>query len=283
MGMAANFTASDAAQHTGDLGNVQNNGLDRLGSSDCLFQTDIGIERRLEVQSALFQVGDVLSAHREDEDHSCCRYCVCDHEDAPSVPAARREERQIDLLRPSNYEWLFGGYTLFAQHIPGYRRNRGQCEENRTSQREGNCKSHRPKHDSFHSGECENGEEYYEYVLLYTDNCLVISERANSVLRGEIGKYFELKEESIGKPSQYLGGILREVELENGATCWAFGSTQYVKAAVMNAATYLKKKGLSLPAKAPNPLKDGYRPEIDLTSELKGDDAWYYHSLIGVL
>ena len=40
--------------------------------------------------------------------------------------------------------------------------------------------------------------EYYEYVLIYTDDCLVVSYRVEAVLRNEIGKYFELKEESIG-------------------------------------------------------------------------------------
>ena len=30
-------------------------------------------------------------------------------------------------------------------------------------------------------------EEYYEYVLLYTDDCLVISDQAESILRNEIG------------------------------------------------------------------------------------------------
>jgi len=57
--------------------------------------------------------------------------------------------------------------------------------------------------------------EYYEYVLLYTDNCLSISENAENNLRKEIGKYFKLKEESIGSPSQYLGGKLAQVTLEN--------------------------------------------------------------------
>ena len=71
----------------------------------------------------------------------------------------------------------------------------------------------------------KNGEKYYEYVLLYTGGCLVLSERAESILRDEIGKYFELKEESIVKSSQYLGGKLREVELENGTQCSAFSST----------------------------------------------------------
>ena len=49
------------------------------------------------------------------------------------------------------------------------------------------------------------GEEYYEYVLLYVDEVIVISEHAERVLRDEIGEQWELKEESIGPPSKYLG------------------------------------------------------------------------------
>jgi hypothetical protein len=60
------------------------------------------------------------------------------------------------------------------------------------------------------------GEEYYEYVLLYVDDVLVISERAKAILWKEIGKYWEIKEGSIGPPTKYLGGKLREVELANG-------------------------------------------------------------------
>jgi hypothetical protein len=52
------------------------------------------------------------------------------------------------------------------------------------------------------------GEEYYEYVLLYVDDVLVISKNADNVLRKEIGQHFVLREESIGPPSQYLGGKL---------------------------------------------------------------------------
>jgi hypothetical protein len=36
------------------------------------------------------------------------------------------------------------------------------------------------------------GEVYYEYVLLYVDDVLVISERAEKVLRTEIGQHFVL-------------------------------------------------------------------------------------------
>ena len=60
------------------------------------------------------------------------------------------------------------------------------------------------------------GEEYYEYVLLYVDDLLVISEKAEVVLRKEIGKDWVLKEDSIGPPSKYLGGKLREVILTSG-------------------------------------------------------------------
>ena len=129
----------------------------------------------------------------------------------------------------------------------------------------------------------DDGTVYYEYVLLYVDDCLVISDNAEKVLREEIGSMWELKKESIGPPSLYLGGTMRQVELENGQTVWAFGSAQYVKAAVQNVEEYLAKKGKSLPAKATTPLSSQYRPEMDTTEELGPDDAAYYQSLIGVL
>ena len=68
---------------------------------------------------------------------------------------------------------------------------------------------------------------YYEYILLYADDVLSIGENAERVLRQEIGKYFELKEESIGPPKIYLGGRVGKVHLENGAKAWSFSSSQY--------------------------------------------------------
>jgi hypothetical protein len=85
------------------------------------------------------------------------------------------------------------------------------------------------------------GEEYYEYVLLYVDNVLVISENAEAVMRIEIGKYWKIKEELIGPLTKYLGGKLCEVELETGVKAWAFGSQQYVQTAVTNVCDHLAK------------------------------------------
>ena len=92
-----------------------------------------------------------------------------------------------------------------------------------------------------------------------------------------------MKESSIGPPTQYLGGKLRELELENDQKCWAFGSKQYVEAVVKNVIEYLKKRGEGLAAKAVTLMTSGYRPEIDITPDLGEADAEYFHSLIGVL
>mmetsp|Transcript_6374 Transcript_6374/g.9807 ORF Transcript_6374/g.9807 Transcript_6374/m.9807 type:complete len:148 (+) Transcript_6374:738-1181(+) len=130
--------------------------------------------------------------------------------------------------------------------------------------------------------------EYYECILLYTDDALVVSENAESVLRNELGGYFELKQESIRVPKIYLGGSVRKVELENGVEAWAFGSSQYVQAAVKNVQTLLQKDHNAcwkdgVLTSPDSPLPTSYRPELDISPELKTTKAAYYQSLIGVL
>jgi hypothetical protein len=131
-----------------------------------------------------------------------------------------------------------------------------------------------------------NGQEYYDFVLLYTDDALAIGEYAERILREEVGRYFIMKEESIGPPKLYLGGHVRKVQLDNGVECWAFGSSQYVRAAVANVETYLAKQKVmkwKLPKTAETPMQTSYRPELDVSPELGPNEASYYQSLIGVL
>ena len=54
---------------------------------------------------------------------------------------------------------------------------------------------------------------YYEYVVLYMYDYLVISDNAENILCDEIGNSFKLKDKSIGDPGKYLGGKLRKVKL----------------------------------------------------------------------
>ena len=86
-----------------------------------------------------------------------------------------------------------------------------------------------------------DGTPCYDYVLLYVDDALVVSDNAESILQGEIGKYFELKEASIGPPKMYLGAGIRKVKLDNGLDAWAASSSQYVQAAVRNVEEYIEK------------------------------------------
>ena len=61
-----------------------------------------------------------------------------------------------------------------------------------------------------------NGTDYYDFVLLYTNDTLVISENAEQVLRNDLGRYFEPKEKFIGPPKIYQGGSTRKFKPENG-------------------------------------------------------------------
>ena len=49
-----------------------------------------------------------------------------------------------------------------------------------------------------------NGTNYYEFILLYTDNALVISENAKQVLHKDLDQYFKLKKNPLDPPKYIL-------------------------------------------------------------------------------
>lgn len=129
----------------------------------------------------------------------------------------------------------------------------------------------------------DDGTDYYEYLLLYVDDCLAISHRAVHNLH-EIGKYFTLKPGSIGPPKIYLGGKVSKVVLPNGIEAHAFSSTQYVRESVKNVEAYMKKKNYVFTHKTISvPIPGSYHPELDGTEELDDEESSYYQSLIGIL
>ena len=127
-----------------------------------------------------------------------------------------------------------------------------------------------------------DGLEYYEYVLLYTDATFVIIENDEYVLRENIRKYFDLKEESIVSPNIYLGGRLQKVDLENSVKAREFGYTQYFRVVVDNKEGYLNQNNTKLPVKADMTMQILYIPEIYLTLELKSEDGAQYQLLIDI-
>ena len=50
-----------------------------------------------------------------------------------------------------------------------------------------------------------DGTEYYEYMLLYCNNCLVISETPKEAVL-QVDKLFKMQPNSIAPPDIYLGG-----------------------------------------------------------------------------
>ena len=129
----------------------------------------------------------------------------------------------------------------------------------------------------------EDGTRYYQYVLLYTDDILVVMENPEKFLREEFGNLFSLKQKSIGPPSQYLGNKVNLVTLENGQRCWSFSSSQYVKNAIKNVEDYRRANGLGPLGRATSPWPRNYRPESDVTPELSSEESSYFQSLIGTL
>lgn len=102
----------------------------------------------------------------------------------------------------------------------------------------------------------DDGTEYWEYMLLYTDDCLSVSHLPRAALE-DLGKYFTLKPGSIGPPKIYLGGKVSEMVLPNGENAWAFSASQYVQEAVKNLERQLEERGMKLSVKVLAPIASG--------------------------
>ena len=128
----------------------------------------------------------------------------------------------------------------------------------------------------------DKGSAYWEYLLLYVDDCLCVSEHPREALM-EVDKYFPMKPSSIGPPKIYLGAKIGKVQLPNGVEAYAVSTSQYIQEAVRNVESYLEKKGMTLCKAAGAPVTKDYRPELDTSPELDDEESTHYQSLIGVM
>ena len=126
-----------------------------------------------------------------------------------------------------------------------------------------------------------NGQTYYGYILCYADVILSVSLNATSILK-YIQVNFKLNNDKIEPPSDYLGAVLGQMDID-GKTGWYLSAEKYVKSAVENVEQILQKGGQKLPRKCKTPLSSSYRPELDTSPELKEDGLQRYQELIGVL
>lgn len=129
-----------------------------------------------------------------------------------------------------------------------------------------------------------DGFQYYEYILVYVDDLLVLSEDCGSILK-YIDAKFKLKEGSVGKPTTYLGAQIEEFTLPDGATVWSMSARKYVQESIKNVKRMLEEDGgFTLTThKSSSPIPTNYKPELDVTPELTDDMASRYSQLIGIL
>ena len=121
-----------------------------------------------------------------------------------------------------------------------------------------------------------DGHEYYAYyVLTYVDDVLVLYHVAEEIHQ-QIDKYFKMKFGFIGNPDIYLGAAIKKMCLHNGVEMWSSSPLKYVWASldtVVNHLTNLGDEQWSMPKKASNPCKGGYKPELDVTPLLNPELA----------
>jgi len=127
-----------------------------------------------------------------------------------------------------------------------------------------------------------SGSEYYEYILVYVDDILVISHDPNQAMT-TIRLTYRLKEEPT-PPKTYLGATIKEWNIPGETQkAWSMNSQHYIKEAIRCLEIELQKAGKTLTGKPRTPMQQGYRPELDVSPLLDEDQANYYASLIGVL
>ena len=129
-----------------------------------------------------------------------------------------------------------------------------------------------------------NGTEYYELLLVYVDNILLISHDPKLTLEA-LGMVYTLKDGSLTKPDIYLGAQLYEHKLPDGRKAWAMASDKYVGNAVSTIEGLLQADGdgLHLKTMVKEPVLTSYKPELDESNKLPTDSASRYRQLIGVL
>lgn len=136
----------------------------------------------------------------------------------------------------------------------------------------------------------KEGKEYYSYILVYSDDILIIHKEPSKYME-MLQDSYTVKPESIQEPSRYLGADISKVYYDDGSHAWTLSSESYVKEAVKNVKRRLTDDGYKFNSKlsdpnysAPNPFSSvSYRPELDTSLECNDEQTQFFQNLIGVL
>jgi hypothetical protein len=124
--------------------------------------------------------------------------------------------------------------------------------------------------------------EYYEYVLVYVDDLLVLSHQGEKTMKA-LEEYYRLKD-GFAPPTQYLGAEVKQWQFPQDITKtkWALSSIQDIKEAVKKIESFLKTQNRKL-YPANQPMHTDYCPELDITPFLDDEMVNFYQSQISIL
>ena len=95
-----------------------------------------------------------------------------------------------------------------------------------------------------------DGFKYYEYILVYVDDLLIISHQAMLIVN-TLKSQYRLKEDEVGKPKTYLGAHVKESRLPEDCNKrqWGLSAEQYIQNAIKNIEDKLNESGKTLLSK----------------------------------
>ena len=135
-----------------------------------------------------------------------------------------------------------------------------------------------------------DGTKYYSYLIIYVDDVLCIHHNPKSTMDMISGKY-RLKA-GIEDPKMYLGTDVRKWNYTGSegttSSCWALGSTTYVKEAIRVAESLMKKNNLTYSSTRRKGMNtpfsnQDYRPKLDCSGLCNHNLSTIFQNLIGIL
>ncbi|KAI2501802.1 Reverse transcriptase (RNA-dependent DNA polymerase) [Fragilaria crotonensis] len=129
-----------------------------------------------------------------------------------------------------------------------------------------------------------DGFHYWSYVLVYTDDILVVDHEPQTVMDYLASRY-TLKPGSVKEPDTYLGAQISKFYIDGAPdpmNRWAMSSEAYVKQAVSDVELELSAVDQCLPTRVTTPLAR-LPTGIGAITRTRRQEGQYYQSLIGVL
>jgi len=131
-----------------------------------------------------------------------------------------------------------------------------------------------------------DGTRYYSYILIYTDDILILSETPKRYMDQLKRSYF-VKPDSIKTPDIYLGGEIKMTKSRTGSPCYSISCNKYCQEAVKTVFNRMREVNLKLnigKASPENPFSNlKYKPELDMTPNCNSVHHQFYQQIIGIL